>query len=60
MRYSAGTAAGISDRRVQRLPGTLRTTLGQDLGTINAENLRRAHRLLEERRAIGKLVLTGF
>ncbi|WP_233829851.1 zinc-binding alcohol dehydrogenase family protein [Paraburkholderia sp. ZP32-5] len=40
--------------------GTLRTTLGEDLGTINAENLRRAHRLLEQGRAIGKLVLTGF
>ncbi|NVI08062.1 zinc-binding alcohol dehydrogenase family protein [Paraburkholderia youngii] len=40
--------------------GTLRTTLGEDLGRINAENLRRAHRLLEAGRAIGKLVLTGF
>jgi hypothetical protein len=38
----------------------LRTTVGQELGKINAENLRRAHRLLEEGRAIGKLVLTGF
>jgi hypothetical protein len=38
----------------------LRTTLGEDLGRINAENLRRAHRLLEDGRAIGKLVLTGF
>lgn len=40
--------------------GTLRTTVGEELGTINAANLRRAHRLLEEGRAIGKLVLTGF
>jgi zinc-binding alcohol dehydrogenase family protein len=40
--------------------GTLTTTLGRDLGTINAANLREAHRLLEEGRAIGKLVLTGF
>jgi NADPH2:quinone reductase len=40
--------------------GTLRTTLGEDLGRINAENLRRAHGLLEGGRAIGKLVLTGF
>jgi NADPH:quinone reductase len=40
--------------------GVLRTTVGQDLGKINAENLRCAHRLLEEGRAIGKLVLTGF
>jgi NADPH:quinone reductase len=40
--------------------GTLRTTIGKDLGKINAANLREAHRLLEEGRAIGKLVLTGF
>jgi NADPH:quinone reductase len=40
--------------------GTLRTTLGEDLGRINADNLRRAHQMLEEGRAIGKLVLTGF
>jgi NADPH:quinone reductase-like Zn-dependent oxidoreductase len=40
--------------------GTLRTTVGQQLGAINAVNLLRAHQLLEEGRAIGKLVLTGF
>ncbi|MBN3848991.1 zinc-binding alcohol dehydrogenase family protein [Paraburkholderia sp. Ac-20342] len=40
--------------------GTLRTTLGENLGRINAENLRRAHRQLEQGRAIGKLVLSGF
>ncbi|MGF6777522.1 zinc-binding alcohol dehydrogenase family protein [Paraburkholderia sp. GAS334] len=40
--------------------GTLRTTVGEDLGTINAANLRRAHAVLEAGRAIGKLVLTGF
>ncbi|HEV3422270.1 MAG TPA: zinc-binding alcohol dehydrogenase family protein [Paraburkholderia sp.] len=40
--------------------GTLRTTVGQDLGQINAQNVRRAHQLLEEGRAIGKLVLSGF
>ncbi|TKC90264.1 zinc-binding alcohol dehydrogenase family protein [Trinickia terrae] len=40
--------------------GTLRTTVGQNLGTINAGNVRHAHRLLEEGRAIGKLVLSGF
>jgi NADPH2:quinone reductase len=40
--------------------GTLRTTLGQDLGRINAQNVRRAHKLLEEGRAIGKLVMSGF
>jgi zinc-binding alcohol dehydrogenase family protein len=40
--------------------GTLRTTVGEDLGKINAGNLRRAHQMLEEGRAIGKLVLSGF
>ncbi|MDR5854633.1 zinc-binding alcohol dehydrogenase family protein [Caballeronia sp. LZ062] len=40
--------------------GVIRTTLGKNLGKINAANLREAHRLLEEGRAIGKLVLTGF
>ncbi len=40
--------------------GTLRTTVGESLGKINAENVRRAHKMLEEGRAIGKLVLTGF
>jgi hypothetical protein len=40
--------------------GTLRTTLGYVLGPINAADLRRAHRLLEERRAIGKLGPSGF
>ncbi|WP_244815916.1 zinc-binding alcohol dehydrogenase family protein [Caballeronia sp. Lep1P3] len=40
--------------------GAIRTTLGKNLGKIDAANLREAHRLLEEGRAIGKLVLTGF
>lgn len=40
--------------------GTLRTTVGEVLGPINADNLRRAHKLLEQGRAIGKLVLSGF
>jgi NADPH:quinone reductase len=40
--------------------GTLRTTVGEVLGPINAANVRRAHKLLEEGRAIGKLVLSGF
>jgi len=40
--------------------GTLRTTVGEQLGTINAANVRRAHQLLEGGRAIGKLVLSGF
>jgi zinc-binding alcohol dehydrogenase family protein len=40
--------------------GTLRTTLGESLGLINAANLRRAHHMLERGRTIGKLVLEGF
>lgn len=40
--------------------GILRTTLGARLGSINAENLKAAHRLLESGRARGKLVLEGF
>ncbi len=40
--------------------GTLRTTLGEHFGTINAANLRRAHALLESGTAKGKIVLEGF
>ena len=40
--------------------GTLRTTLGEHLGRIDAVNLRKAHALLESGRARGKLVLEGF
>ncbi len=40
--------------------GQLKTTLNADFGTINAENLRKAHQLIESQQAIGKLVLTGF
>lgn len=40
--------------------GTLRTTLGEHFGTINAANLRRAHALIESGRARGKIVLEGF
>ena len=40
--------------------GTLRTTVGERFGTINAANLRRAHALLESGRARGKIVLAGF
>jgi NADPH:quinone reductase-like Zn-dependent oxidoreductase len=40
--------------------GVLRTTMTQNLGTICAANLRRAHKLLEEGHVIGKLVLEGF
>lgn len=40
--------------------GKLQTTVGDNLGKINAENLRRAHALLEGGQTIGKLVLQGF
>lgn len=40
--------------------GTLKTTFGEHFGTINAENLRRAHSLLESGKAKGKIVLEGF
>ncbi|MDU6412153.1 MAG: zinc-binding alcohol dehydrogenase family protein [Yersiniaceae bacterium] len=40
--------------------GVLSTTVGQHFGTINAENLRRAHALLESGKSRGKAVLEGF
>jgi zinc-binding alcohol dehydrogenase family protein len=40
--------------------GTLKTTLGEHFGVINAVNLRRAHELLESGKAKGKIVLEGF
>ncbi|NIB40523.1 zinc-binding alcohol dehydrogenase family protein [Pseudomaricurvus alkylphenolicus] len=40
--------------------GHLQTTVGKNLGIINAENLRAAHHELESGKAIGKIVLEGF
>ncbi|BAQ72400.1 zinc-binding dehydrogenase family oxidoreductase [Pseudomonas sp. Os17] len=40
--------------------GTLKTTLGEHFGQINAANLRRAHAVLESGTAKGKIVLEGF
>jgi zinc-binding alcohol dehydrogenase family protein len=40
--------------------GTLRTTVGEHFGTINAANLKKAHALLESQKARGKIVLEGF
>jgi len=40
--------------------GTLRTTLAENFGAINAANLKRAHTLIESGRAKGKIVLEGF
>ncbi|WP_207540091.1 zinc-binding alcohol dehydrogenase family protein [Sabulicella rubraurantiaca] len=40
--------------------GSLRTTLGEHFGAINAANLRRAHAALESGKSRGKVVLEGF
>lgn len=40
--------------------GALRATAAQNYGTINAENLRHAHAVLEAGRVVGKIVLEGF
>ncbi|WP_288378691.1 zinc-binding alcohol dehydrogenase family protein [uncultured Massilia sp.] len=40
--------------------GELRTTLGEHYGRITADNLRRAHALIESGRAVGKIVLEDF
>jgi NADPH:quinone reductase-like Zn-dependent oxidoreductase len=40
--------------------GALKTTLSTHLGTINAANLKRAHKLLEGGHTLGKIVLEGF
>jgi len=38
----------------------IRTTVGEHFGIINAENLKRAHQLIESGRSRGKVVLEGF
>lgn len=40
--------------------GYIQTTVGKNLGTINARNLKAAHEELESGRSIGKIVLQGF
>ncbi|XP_068631730.1 zinc-type alcohol dehydrogenase-like protein SE_1777 [Battus philenor] len=40
--------------------GILKSTLTKTLSPINAATLREAHKLIEEKHMIGKLVLTGF
>lgn len=40
--------------------GVLRTTFSQNLGPINATNLKRAHQLIESGSSRGKVVLAGF
>ena len=48
------TVAGLIDA------GKIRSTATESFGTINAENLKRAHALIESGRATGKIVLEGF
>ena len=40
--------------------GDIQTTVGKNLGTINADNLKAAHMELESGRSIGKIVLEHF
>lgn len=40
--------------------GKIKTTVGKNLGAINAENLKLAHQELESGKSIGKIVLEGF
>lgn len=40
--------------------GTLRSTVAEHFGAINAANLKRAHALMESGQARGKVVLSGF
>ncbi|MEW6999075.1 zinc-binding alcohol dehydrogenase family protein [Colwelliaceae bacterium BS250] len=40
--------------------GYIQTTVGKNLGAINAKNLRSAHEELESGKSIGKIVLQGF
>src|SRR3954454_19484027 len=40
--------------------GVIRTTLGENHGTINAANLKRAHALIESNKSRGKIVLEGW
>jgi NADPH2:quinone reductase len=40
--------------------GRIRSTATQNLGPINAENLKKAHAQLESGTTIGKVVLEGF
>ncbi len=40
--------------------GTIQSTVSEGLGTINATNLKEAHRRLESGSTVGKLVLAGW
>jgi NADPH:quinone reductase len=56
------SAQGELLNRVGKLidAGTIRTTLAEVFGTINAVNLKRAHALIESGKSRGKVVLEGF
>ena len=53
---------GVLLNEVSRLvdDGTIRTTLAENFGPINATNLKRAHALIESGKAKGKIALEGF
>jgi NADPH:quinone reductase len=53
---------GVALNEVARLvdEGSLRSTLGETYGAINAANLKRAHLTIESGKAVGKIVLEGF
>ncbi len=40
--------------------GKIRTTINENFGAVNADNLKRAHALIESGKARGKIVLAGF
>jgi len=40
--------------------GAIRTTMRENLGVVNADNVRKAHERLESGKTIGKVVLEGF
>ncbi|OWR43380.1 zinc-binding alcohol dehydrogenase family protein [Danaus plexippus plexippus] len=40
--------------------GVLKSTVTKVLSPIDADNLKEAHKLLESKRMIGKVVLSGF
>ena len=40
--------------------GFIQTTVANEMGIINAKNLKAAHALLESGKSIGKIVLEGF
>ena len=48
------TVAGLIDA------GKIRSTATESFGAINAENLKRAHALIESGKAKGKITLEGF